>query len=95
MACNFLLVVPAMFDFIVIHLFCLNRVEESRGPVWKERLLVPWGAEGETVKVSAERPAGQVQSLGVQGGPDGRNGLRTGGMEQSLLQVRKCWKLLK
>lgn len=53
------------------------------------------GRGRETVKVSAERPAGQVQSLGVQGGPDGRNSLRTGGMEQSLLQLGKCLKLLK
>lgn len=48
-----------------------------------------WGSEGETVKVSAERPTGQVLNLGVQGGPEGGNGLRTGGMEKSLLQLRK------
>lgn len=64
MACNFLLVVPAMFDFVVTHLFCLNRVEESGGPVGKERLLVSWGAAGKTVKVSAEtcRPSSEPGS---------------------------------
>lgn len=51
-----------MFDFIVIHLFCLNRVEESGGPVRKERLLVSCGGGGkdcqslsrETCRSSAE-----------------------------------------
>lgn len=47
MACNFLLVAPTMFDFFAIHLFFLNREDESRGPVWKKELLVLWGAEGE------------------------------------------------
>lgn len=44
--------------------------------MWKERLLFTWGSEGETVKVAAERPTVQRLNLGVQGGPDGRNGLR-------------------
>lgn len=68
---------------------------EFRGAVWKERLLFHWGSEGETVKVSAERPAGQGLNLEVQGGPDGRNGLRTAGMELGLLQLRKLLKSLK
>lgn len=63
--------------------------------MWKERLLFIWGLEGETVQVSAERLTGQRQNLGVQGDHDGRNGLRTGGMEQGLLQLRKLLKSLK
>lgn len=60
--------------------------------MWKERLLFSWGSEGETVKVSAKRSTGQVLNLGVQGGPDGGNGLRNGGIEQGLLQLRKLSK---
>lgn len=53
------------------------------------------GSEGETVKVSAERPTGQVLNLGVQRGPDGGNVLRSGGMEQGLLQLRKLLKIIE
>lgn len=75
-------------------IFCLNRVGESRGLVWKERLLFSWGSEGETVKVSAERPTGQVLNLGVQGGPDGGNGLRNGGGRAGLATAQEIIKVI-
>lgn len=58
-------------------------------------MLFSWGSEGETVKTSAERPIDQVMNLGVQGGPDGENGLRIGEMKERLLQLRKLLKSLK
>lgn len=48
-----------------------------------------WGSEGETVKVSAERPTGQVLNLGVQGGLGDGNGLRTGGNGEELATAQK------
>jgi len=70
-------------------------VKESGGPVRRERLLGSLGAERKNVKISAERPEGQVQSLGAQGGPDGRSDLRIRRDGAELVTAQKMFEVTK